>query len=91
MGRVPAGQGVLVMRTVMLEASCPAQLPRAGRLGAGEFLVTLWPTLMAAPTRVVQAKCMSLGTCRVSEPLFHQGSVWPMGLSAEQLPPLHTS
>lgn len=41
--------GVLVMRTVVLEASCPVQLPRAGRLRAGELLVTLCPVLWLLP------------------------------------------
>lgn len=46
---MPTGQGVLVMRTVMLEASYPAQLPRAGGLRAGELLVTLWPLSWLLP------------------------------------------
>lgn len=41
--------GVLVMQTVVLEASCPVQLPRAGRLRAGELLVTLCPLLWLLP------------------------------------------
>lgn len=41
--------GVLVMRTVVLEASCPVQLPRASRLRAGELLVTLCPLLWLLP------------------------------------------
>lgn len=43
------GWAVLVVQTVMLETSCLAQLPRAGRSGASELLVTLWPLSQLLP------------------------------------------
>lgn len=44
-----AGQGVLVVQRVMLETSCLAWLPRAGRSGASELLGTLWPLSQLLP------------------------------------------
>lgn len=127
---MPAGWGVLVMWTVMLEASCPAQLPRAGGLRAGELLVTLWPLLWLLPpgwhgvmdrlpgegwgqmgmglpwatypglTTITAQHCQAQWWSEPSAPpwglagchsRFHQGSVSPTGLSAEQVPLLHAS